>query len=144
MSRRKARILAFQGLYSWDVGGISQEEVLSLSWTENDDNKESVDLETATFARVLIAGAIENQVKIDEMIKGHLTGWDFDRVSKVSLAILRMSVYALLFQKDVPASIVIDEAIDIAKEYGQDDSFKFVNGVLDKINKVVSSGTSKG
>ena len=138
MSRRKGRILAFQGLYSWDVGGMTKEDVLALSWGENEKNEEVTDTETATFARVLIAGAIENQAKIDELIKANLKGWDFNRVNKVSLAILRLSVYSLLFQKDVPSTIVIDEAIDIAKEYGQDDAFKFVNAVLDNVKKTVS------
>ncbi len=138
MSRRKGRILAFQGLYSWDVGGINKDEVLALSWATEDSDGEVLDMETSTFARVLIAGAIENQAQIDELIKSNLKGWNFDRVNKVSLAILRMSVYALLFQKEVPASIVIDEAIDIAKEYGQDDAFKFVNAVLDNINRILS------
>ncbi len=138
MSRRKGRILAFQGLYSWDVGGINKDEVLTLSWAVEDSDDEVLDMETSTFARVLIAGAIENQAQIDELIKSNLKGWNFDRVNKVSLAILRMSVYALLFQKEVPASIVIDEAIDIAKEYGQDDAFKFVNAVLDNINRILS------
>lgn len=138
MSRRKGRILAFQGLYSWDVGGMTEEDVLALSWVENEKNEEVTDTETATFARVLIAGAIENQAKIDELIKANLKGWDFNRVNKVSLAILRLSVYSLLFQKDVPSTIVIDEAIDIAKEYGQDDAFKFVNAVLDNVKKTVS------
>lgn len=138
MSRRKGRILAFQGLYSWDVGGMTKEDVLALSWVENEKNEEVTDTETATFARVLIAGAIENQAKIDELIKANLKGWDFNRVNKVSLAILRLSVYSLLFQKDVPSTIVIDEAIDIAKEYGQDDAFKFVNAVLDNVKKTIS------
>ena len=138
MSRRKGRSLAFQGLYSWDVGGMTKEDVLALSWVENEKNEEVTDTETAAFARVLIAGAIENQAKIDELIKANLKGWDFNRVNKVSLAILRLSVYSLLFQKDVPSTIVIDEAIDIAKEYGQDDAFKFVNAVLDNVKKTVS------
>lgn len=139
VSRRKGRILAFQGLYSWDVGGIDKNDVLSLSWAEDEGGNEVIDTETATFARILLGGAIENKDQIDELIKNHLSGWEFDRVNKVSLAILRMSVYSLLFQKDVPGSIVIDEAVDIAKEYGQDDAFKFINAVLDKISKVVSA-----
>ncbi|MBO5100507.1 MAG: transcription antitermination factor NusB [Treponema sp.] len=138
MSRRKGRILAFQGLYSWDVGGIKKEDVISLSWNRDDNSEEMNDDDSCVFARVLLAGAIENHEKIDELIKSHLSGWDFNRVNRVSLAILRMSVYSLLFQKDVPATIVIDEAIDIAKEYGQDDSFKFINAVLDNIRKEIS------
>jgi N utilization substance protein B len=138
VSRRKGRILAFQGLYSWDAGGMTKDEVLTLSWAENDAGEAVLEQETSAFARILIAGAIENQEQIDNLIKENLKGWDFDRVNRVSLAILRMSVYALLFQKDIPATIVIDEAIDIAKEYGQDDAFKFVNAVLDNIRKSAS------
>ncbi len=148
MSRRKGRILAFQGLYSWDVGGVALEDVLKLSWADKEipgevtkDGEESVvvepvDEESAYFARILISGAVEHIEEIDKLITEHLSSmWTFDRVNKVSLAILRMSVYALEYQKDIPASIVIDEAIDIAKEYGQDDSFKFINAVLDTIRK---------
>ncbi len=117
---------------------MTKDEVLTLSLAENDAGEAVLEQETSAFARILIAGAIENQEQIDNLIKENLKGWDFDRVNRVSLAILRMSVYALLFQKDIPATIVIDEAIDIAKEYGQDDAFKFVNAVLDNIRKSAS------
>ena len=139
MSRRKSRITAFQGLYSWDVGGMSEKDVLELSWvkTSSESGSEglSVSDDSAAFARMLIAGTIENVQKIDEVIKAHLTNWEFDRVNKVTIAILRMSVYSLMFMKDVEPSIVIDEAIDIAKNYGPDDSYKFVNAILDNIKK---------
>ncbi|MBQ6780563.1 MAG: transcription antitermination factor NusB [Treponema sp.] len=134
MSRRKGRILAFQGLYSWDIGGNPLEDVLKLDWAENEKG-DQVDDDSGAFARMLIAGSVEHQAEVDELIKKHLSGWTFDRVNKVSLAILRMSVYSLLYQKDMAASIVIDEAISIAKEYGQDDSYKFINAVLDNIRK---------
>ena len=121
-------------MYSWDIGGNPLEDVLKLTWSENDKG-EPIDEESGAFARMLIAGTVEHQAEIDEHITKHLSGWTFDRVNKVSLAILRMSVYSLLYQKDMPASIVIDEAVDIAKDYGQDDSFKFINAVLDNIKK---------
>ena len=145
MSRRKSRIIAFQGLYSWDVGGINEKDVLELEWVGSNQNepvdgessKAKLDDESAAFARMLIAGTIENITKIDETIKAHLKNWDFERVNKVTIAILRMSVYSLLFTKDIDSSIVIDEAIDIAKNYGPDDSYKFVNAILDNIRKTV-------
>ncbi len=151
-SRRLGRILAFQGLYSWDVGGISKEDVLSLSWAQEDDvedgqgadSKEPVSMETAVFARVLIDGAINNQEKIDSLISGHLSGWEFNRVNKVSMAILRMSVYSLLFQPEIDSSIVINEAVEIAKQFGQDDSFRFVNAVLDNIKKSFKNAENSG
>lgn len=135
MSRRKSRIIAFQGLYSWDVGGIDEKDVLELSWAKKDDGSAEIDEGDGAFARSLIAGTIENITEIDEEIKSHLKNWTIDRLNKVTLAILRMSAYSLLYTKDVTPSIIIDEAVDIAKSYGIDDSYKFINAVLDNIRK---------
>lgn len=133
MSRRKSRIIAFQALYSWDVSGESLDNLLQFEWVDSIDNLEEGDL---TFSRLIIAGTIENIEKIDELIKGHLSeNWTFDRLNKVTLAILRMSIYSLVFQKDIAASIVIDEAISLSKDFGPEESFKFTNAMLDKISK---------
>lgn len=135
MSRRSSRIIAFQGLYSWDVGGINEKDVLELSWAKKDDGSDEISEEDGAFARSLIAGTIENISEIDGKIKSHLKNWTIDRLNKVTLAILRMSVYSLLYTKDVNPSIIIDEAVDIAKGYGVEDSYKFINAVLDNIRK---------
>lgn len=133
MSRRKSRIIAFQAIYSWDVSGESLEDLLQFSWVDSKDNLDEGEL---AFSRILIGGTIENISPIDEIIKSHLSAnWNFDRLNKVTLSILRISVYSLMYQKDIAASIVIDEAIDLAKEFGPDDSFKFINAMLDKISK---------
>lgn len=134
MARRKGRILAFQALYSWDLGNVDVDNVLDFSWVEK-ETLERMGEESLTFTRLLISGTIEHIEEIDSVIKSHLTNWDFDRLNKVDLAILRISVYPLLFQKDIHSSIIIDEAIDISKEFGSDDSFKFINAVLDSIRK---------
>ena len=73
--------------------------------------------------------------EIDALITKHLDSWELYRINKVDLAILRISVYPLLYQKDLHPSIVINEAVDISKEFGSDDSYKFVNAVLDNIKK---------
>ena len=140
MSRRKGRVLAFQTLYSYEVGGIPLEDLLAFSWvSESGVPAEDTNKDEYVFARLLAAGTVEHLSEIDENIKKHLAAnWDFNRVNKVSLSILRMSVYSLLYQKDIAASVVIDEAIQIAKEFGADDSFRFINAVLDKIGKAVS------
>ncbi|MBQ0161821.1 MAG: transcription antitermination factor NusB [Treponema sp.] len=133
MSRRKSRIIAFQAIYSWDVSGESLEDLLQFSWV---DSKENLDESELAFSRILIGGTIENAAPIDELIKSHLSAnWNFDRLNKVTLSILRISVYSLMYQKDIAPSIIIDEAIDLAKEFGPDDSFKFINAMLDKISK---------
>jgi N utilization substance protein B len=137
-SRRKARILAFQALYSWDVqysqtGELSVPEgLLDFPWVQNSSD------EMTAFSRLLITGAIENINAIDKMIQRHLLNWDIKRLNRVDLAGLRMSVYTLMFQTDMPPGIVIDEAIGISKEYGTDDSYRFVNGVLDSIRKTLA------
>ena len=114
------------------------EELLAFSWLSG-ESIASLEENTAAFARLLLIGTIENISAVDGMIRDHLQNWDISRLGKVDLALLRMSVYALMFERGVPASIVIDEAIGIAKEYGTDDSFRFVNGVLDSIRKTIQS-----
>lgn len=126
--------MAFQALYAWDVSHLTLNELLDFSWVE-DDKRERLGEDGIAFPRLMIAGTIEHIDEIDQLIKQNLTNWDFDRLNKVDLAILRMSVYSLLHQQDLHPSIVIDEAIDICKEFGADDSYRFVNAVLDSIRK---------
>lgn len=150
-------MLAFQALYSYDMGNASLEDLLKLEWThsepeetpvlteEKKDNtfitgetqeEEAPATDSEVFARLIIAGTINHLAEIDEVIKKHLSAkWDFSRVNRVSLAILRISTYSLMYQKDIFPSIVIDEAVAIAKEFGADDAFKFINAVLDNIRK---------
>ena len=126
--------MAFQALYSWDANRITLEELLDFTWLD-EEKREKLGDDGIAFPRLLIAGAIDHMDEIDDRIKENLTNWDFDRLNKVDLAILRMSIYSLLYQKDMHPSIVIDEAIDISKEFGSDDSFRFVNAILDSISK---------
>ena len=145
VSRRKGRILAFQALYSWDVSKSSVDDILNFSWlqkdSENSDNQEIIQISDAakeeqTFASLIISGTIDHVDEIDELIKNHLSSnWTLERINKVTLAILRTSIYELKYQPDVDSKIVIDEAINIARDYGPDDSYKFINAVLDKIGK---------
>ena len=147
MSRRKGRILAFQGVYSWDVSQSSVEDILKFSWLQKDsegDDKEQEKplvpeaLEERTFASLIITGTIEHISEIDELIKNHLSeNWTLERINKVSLAILRTSIFEMKFQNGSQPKIVIDEAVNIAREYGLEDSYKFINAVLDKIGKEV-------
>ena len=135
-SRRKGRILAFQALYYWEAAGASPEEVTGFAWLES-EKREALDPGIAVFSRLLITGTIENIQAVDAMIRRHLKNWDFSRLNRVDLAVLRMSAYTLMFQNDMAPSIVINEAIGISKEFGADDSFRFVNGVLDSIRKTL-------
>ena len=148
ISRRKGRILAFQALYFWDSSSQNEtlrvpvEELLDFAWLEEDKLK-NLDEGLAVFSRILIAGTIENIKNIDKIIIGHLENWDITRVNRVDLAIMRISVYTLMYQDEISPSIVIDEAIGICKEYGADDSFKFINGVLDSIRRTLQKRKNK-
>jgi N utilization substance protein B len=142
-SRRKGRILAFQALYSWDAARkqgpakpVIPGGLLEFSWLEP-EKRENLDEKTSNFSRLLIVGTIENIEAVDDMIRSHLQHWDFSRLNRVDLAILRMSAYTLMFQHDVAPSIVIDEAIGISKEFGTDESYRFINGVLDNIRRTI-------
>ena len=135
MSRRKGRIIAFQALYSWDVSKSSLDDLLTFSWLENNSETESAK-EERTFASLIISGTISHIDEIDKRIESHLSAsWSMDRISRVALAILRTSVYEIVFQNGAEPRIVIDEAVNIAKDYDSDDSYKFINAVLDKIGK---------
>jgi N utilization substance protein B len=133
-ARRKARIIAFQSLYRHDVSGAALSELLDFSWMEGEKSA-STGEDTLAFARLLITGALENLPRVDTTIREQLENWDFSRLNKVDLAILRMSVYCLLYQAEIPPTVTIDEAVDISKSYGTADSYRFVNGVLDGVRK---------
>lgn len=145
MSRRKSRILAFQALYSWDVSKAPLEDILNFSWLQKDSEiKEGQEQalpdeglkEDETFASLIISGTIDHVDEIDKVIESYLSSsWSLERLNKVALAILRTSAYEIMFQKDIDPKISIDEAVHIAKDYGTDDSYKFINAVLDKIGK---------
>ena len=145
MSRRKGRIIAVQGLYSFDLVSTSLEDLLSLNWVDSEaldlsnETPESKE-ETFTFARLLIDGTVKNLEEIDSLIKKYMSDkWTIERINKVALAVLRLSIYTLLYSKDISPSIVIDEAISIARDFGAEDSYKFINAVLDKISKETAS-----
>jgi transcription antitermination protein NusB len=133
-SRRQARILAFQSLFSQDVNPLGADELLSLGWM---DPKERAELEPDVlfFTKFLIAGTLEHWAEINTVIEGQLRNWDFNRVGKVDLALLRISVFQMLYVKDIPPKVAIDEAIDISKRFASDDSYRFINGVLDGLRK---------
>ena len=133
IGRRRGRILAFQALFAWDAGSLSPDDLLRFPWAER-TSKEVHD-EDLLFSQLLFLGTVEHINRIDTLITKNLENWDFNRLKLVDKAILRLSTYSLLFQQDTDPRIVINEAVTIARTYGTDDSFKFVNAVLDSIKR---------
>ena len=132
--RRRGRIIAVQSLYRHDLSGAGLDELFDFSWLDGERAAAIAD-ETVAFARLLIQGTLENLEAVDAAVRRHLEHWDFTRLQKVDLALLRVSVYCLLFQPEIPASVTIDEAVDIARAFGGADSWRFVNGVLDAVHR---------
>jgi transcription antitermination factor nusB len=135
LTRKIARILAFQGLCAWD-GGADVEDILSYSWIP-DEEKKVLSEEDLIFPSLLIRGTIEHIDEIDEKIKPKLEHWDFSRLNALDKANIRLGVYSLLYQKDTSPTIIINEAVRIAQEYSTDDAYKFVNAILDSIKNTL-------
>ena len=129
----RARVLAFQIIYSWDFSKKSDPELLFSSAKELSPDEFNASSEA--YVKLTVCGTLENIQTVDQAIKDHIKNWNFDRISRIDLAILRLSVYGLLFQKGTDGKIIINEAVKLAQEFGGDDSYKFVNGVLDAIFK---------
>lgn len=128
--RRDGRVVAFQTLFSWDISKKPIDELLKFDWLDKKYNTNSIE-----YAVFLIKGVIDNLNIIDEKIKSKLRNWDLERISNIDKSILRFSVFSLLFEKDLSCNVVINEAVEIVKLFGNEDSYKFVNGILDAITK---------
>jgi len=129
-SRRSARIIALQALYQIDICNKRVDDILSFEWLDKEYDKSTLD-----FSRKLVRGTLDYLQGIDRVIVTQLEHWDLERLSFIDRAILRFSTFSLFYQDDIPDTVVINEAIDIAKIFGSDDSYRFVNGVLDGIRK---------
>lgn len=126
--RRKAREVALQVLYKLDVLGIDANEGMDLFWNHFD-----VPEDVRTFAAILIEGAWSNVKQIDDLISSCSENWTVSRMSIVDKSILRMAVFELLHFPDIPPKVTLNEAIDLGKLYGSENSGSFINGILDAI-----------
>lgn len=86
-----------------------------------------------SFSEELIAGVLDHLEEVDTEIKAYAENWDFDRIAKMDLAILRLAIYELLYRLDIPPIVSINEAIDLSKQFSGPDSKRFINGILDKM-----------
>jgi len=129
-SRRKARESALQVLFQLEFDESDSDKVLDQYWK---GHKESED--TQEFCRLLVQGILSHRVEIDTHIESTSQHWRVSRMAHVDRNILRMAVYELLYEKELAPAIVIDEALEIAKKFGSQETSKFVNGILDAIRK---------
>ncbi len=129
MNRRKAREYALQMLFQYEFTG-NKKEFISLD-DFRPDKKEGKGLKK--FADELVKGTLENLDEIDRLIQQTAENWEMKRMAAVDRNILRCAVYELLYRKDIPPAVTINEALEIAKKFSSLESVPFINGLLDKI-----------
>lgn len=127
--RRQSRELAMQALFDMDMShDISMERFVFFC------NNFTPPKKAETFFNILVKGVLENKAYIDGMINDHSSNWKIGRISCVDRNVMRVAIYEMLFCADIPIKVSINEAIDIGKKFGTDESGAFINGILDSIH----------
>jgi transcription antitermination protein NusB len=130
-NRRMSRELALQALYACEVGDNPD----CVAVLEAIMDESGADDSAGAYAKTLVTRVFARRAEIDALLQHHTANWDVKRMTAIDRNILRMAVAELELEEDVPFKVVIDEAVELAKQYGTDDSSKFVNGVIDSIRK---------
>jgi len=137
--RTKARECALKVLYAIDITKDKPEDCLKVFWRDH----ETVNPDIKEFAEYLVKETCENKKVVDKIITKCATNWQIQRMATIDRNIIRMATFEILFADDIPPKVSMNEAVEIAKKYGDNDSGKFVNGVLDKINREKPKETVK-
>jgi len=127
--RRRSRELAMQALFEMDM---SHDDSMARLAPFQDSFKPGK--KALPFFTLLVKGVIENKTEIDSLIDRHSSNWKLSRISCVDRNIIRVAVYEILFCQDIPAKVSINEAIDIGKKFGTEESGAFINGILDSVH----------
>ncbi len=138
--RRKSRELALQALYQSEITKEDTIHILSQLVEEfsPDEGKDA-------FAERIVTGVREHSQKIDRLIEKYSENWRLDRMPIIDRSILRMAIYELLYCEEIPPKVTLNEAIDLGKRYGTEDSGSFINGILDRIqNEAIRKSTQPG
>ncbi|WP_017815279.1 transcription antitermination factor NusB [Paenibacillus shenyangensis] len=138
MKRRLAREITVQSLYQMEMNEVKAEEAIMILLEEAAaDNESEVELsdeaQLKTYVLDVVNGIWENKEAIDQLLVDYLQNWQVSRLSRVDRQILRLAVYEMVFTDGVPAKVAVNEAIELSKHFGTEESGKFVNGVLGKM-----------
>ena len=132
-ARRKARVLALKALYEVDSAGHEVEGVVTHLLADGGLSEEN-----AAFVRELVSGVIQNREKIDLNIQNFAPAWPIEQIPVVDRNILRLAIFEVLLDNKVPVKVAINEAVELAKAFGGDNSSRFVNGVLGSVSGLVN------
>lgn len=139
-NRRDGRELALQALYSSDVepldGKIALKRIME-NFGEGTDPTVGIHSKALSFALELLNGVHENRTEIDKRIVEKSKNWTIPRMARVDLSILRLAVYELIYRPEIPKNVTINEAIEVAKKFGAEESSSFINGILDEIASAI-------
>ena len=127
--RRKAREIALQVLYGLNFVDIDVQKALDLFWGNFVAPKAAKE-----FAAFLVQGTCEHKEELDKLIAGCSDNWSLGRMSKVDINILRLAVFEFLYCEDIPPKVTLNEAVDLGKTFGSENSGSFINGILDALN----------
>lgn len=127
--RRDGRVVALQYLYAWSLNSPKNiTDDLRTFFEQCEQPRDHY-----AFGEELIHGVIANCADIDARIKGLAHNWEFERIAKIDLAILRIAIFEMVYRKDIPPVVSINEAIDLSKQFSNADAKRFINGILDRL-----------
>jgi len=130
--RREGRENAVQALYAIELGPAPPREAIHLFWESNRFKPAA-----KAFAQELLTGLLDKGDELDARISAKSPNWSISRMGKIDLAIIRLAAYELIYREDIPKNVTINEAIEIAKKFGSEESPAFVNGILDEIARTL-------
>lgn len=139
VQRRDGRVAALQYLYAWSINtpkNLADDLFVFFSGCEQPRDHYA-------FGEELIHGVIEHIVAIDAQIKTLAQNWEFERIAKIDLAILRIAMFEMVYRKDIPPVVSINEAIDLSKQFSNADSKRFINGILDRLKDQLGRDSRK-
>jgi transcription antitermination protein NusB len=130
-ARRTARERALQALYHLEVTETSPSEALESAWVAADD--EGREHDAHKFALEVVSGVRDHLAELDELIQKHSHNWRIDRMSRIDRNVLRVGVWELKYREDIPFKVSVNEAVELGKKFGTEESSAFINGLLDRI-----------
>lgn len=137
--RREGRVAALQFLFAWSLNAPKNlAEDLRVFFENMEKPRDHY-----AFGEELIHGVIEHVEEIDSRIKGLAQNWEFDRIAKIDLAILRLAMFEMIYRKDIPPVVSINEAIDLSKQFSNADAKRFINGILDRLKGQIGRDARK-
>lgn len=138
--RTQSRECALQILYQHEMNPEPVAEILKKFWSQQEG---SFSEEVRAFAEKLACGVLEYQPEIDRVLERYADNWELSRMAMIDRNVMRLGTYELLYVADVPPKVTLNEAVNLAKKFSQEESGKFVNGILDKINHTETPKTPK-